>query len=127
MCLPFSKNKRIELDEAISSDVERRAIDGVWQMADAGNVIIDDSYCTGMGSVLYRYGHQLNEKLVEYSDILHAMRTDSLKEGEVGEALDTFLEYVDQLKGELSSISATADDRADDFIASVDEADEDLY
>lgn len=96
-------------------------------MADAGNLIIDDAYCTSMGSVLYQYGHRLNEKLVEYSDILHAMRTESLKEGEVGEALDTFLEYVDQLKDELTSISATADDRADDFIESIDEADEDLY
>lgn len=91
------------------------------------NLIVDDSNCRNRGTHIEAYCIALNNSLVDYSEALHSMRDEAVKEGELANALDAFMECIDVLKDELKTIGNTIDERADNFIESIDEADQELY
>ena len=91
------------------------------------SLIVDDSNCRNRGSHIEAYCIALNSSLIDFSEALHSIRNEAVKEGELADALDAFMECIDVLMDELKTIGNTIDERADNYIESIDEADQELY
>ena len=89
--------------------------------------IIDDEYCTAMGSYFQKQGETLDEMVSDYVAVLKTVRNKAIKKGEVADALDTFIGYAERLKNQIGTISQDAKNQVTRFLARVDTEDQYLF
>ena len=84
-------------------------------------LIIDDDYVNEMADFLNTRATNLQEGIDRYIQILENIRRDAIKQGATADALDTFISYVVEERGQ------TAKETCNTFISDVDESDEFLF
>lgn len=91
------------------------------------NLIIDDDYVYGVGDDCVRRGEKIEEIIQSYISILNEINKEALIEGSISAALEVFIECVEPIKKQLSTLSKRVDDTGMSFIQDVNTADEYLF
>ena len=89
--------------------------------------VIDDEYCSKMGRYFKKQGETLDKMISDYVDLLKIVKNTAIQEGDVAKALDSFIEYAEQMTGKIGVISNSAQIQVKDFLARIDEADQYLF
>lgn len=94
----------------------------------AGNSLqIDNEYCEKMKTYYVNQGIKLESYLSEYITILENISRSAIKKGDVHMALNNYIAYAKRLKGQINSISITAQNQVSNFLNQIDEADQYLF
>ena len=89
--------------------------------------IIDDAYCTQMGTYFKRQGEQLDRMIADYITALENVRDTAIIKGDVHVVLDAYIDYAENMKEKLGVISNNAQAHVTKFLAKVDETDQYLF
>lgn len=91
------------------------------------STIIDDEYCTAMGSYFEKQGKQLDQMVSDYIALIQAVRNTGIKQGDTAKAMDAYIEYAEKLRDQIGNVSDAAKDHVKHFLEKVDEADQYLF
>lgn len=89
--------------------------------------IIDDKYCEAMGTFFKRQGERFEQMITEYTLALEMVRDTAIIKGDVHMVLNAYIEYVENMKGNIAAISNNAQDCVGKFLAKIDETDQYLF
>ncbi len=89
--------------------------------------IIDDSYCTAMGTHFKKQGEHLDRMVSEYISELKTIRNTAILKGDVRKVLDDYIKYAEKMKEKIGNISQTAQAQVTKFLTQVDQADQYLF
>lgn len=93
----------------------------------SNKLIVDDDYCKSMANYCVKQGEQLEKILSDYISILETVRSKAIISGETAKALSAYIANAKKLKGQFKSISESAKTQINNFVISVDEADQYLF
>lgn len=93
----------------------------------SGELIIDDDYCRAMGRYFVQQGAQLDKSIAEYISILRDVKDKGIVSGQVSDALSSYIEYAQQLKGQMETISTSLNVQIDNFLKRIDSEDQYLF
>ena len=82
----------------------------------SNDLIIDDDYCKSMQTYFMIQGEQLDKLISDY-----------VVSGEVSKALSVYISYAQKLSEQFSDISSVAKIQINNFLTSVDNADQYLF
>jgi len=88
---------------------------------------IDDDYCKAMGDYFVKEGKEIESFINEYITILERINSNAIMKGDVAGALKSYIQYAKKLKGQVNSISTTAQQQITRFLSGVDAADQYLF
>lgn len=88
---------------------------------------IDDDYCKKMGKYFVDESAELEKFISEYIEILERIKRDAIIKGDVANALKVYISYAKKLKGQIKSVSETAEEQIGRFISAIDDADQYLF
>lgn len=88
---------------------------------------IEDEYVTEMGSFFYKNANALEDGLVNYLEIMSAVKEDALMKGDTAEAFGAFTEYAEYLRGKIEALGEAAKSVCCSFLDDVDEKDQYLF
>ena len=91
----------------------------------SNDLIIDDDYCKSMQTYFMIQGEQLDKLISDYVVILKGI--NSIVSGEVSKALSVYISYAQKLSEQFSDISSVAKIQINNFLTSVDNADQYLF
>lgn len=91
------------------------------------NLIIDDDYVTSVGTKAYQKAVKLEQIFEDYILILEEIKSEALVSGEISEALETYIECVRSLKGQLKKVSESLKTICQSFLIDINEADDYLF
>ncbi len=93
----------------------------------SNELIIDDDYCTAMGTYFEQQGEAMDKLIAEYISILKDVRGKGIVSGDVANALTTYISYVEKLSKQIGNISKSTKSQIDKFLARVDSEDQFLF
>lgn len=96
-------------------------------MADKNSVIIQETYCTNIGSFYWDASRQLEEAMQKYLSILEDIRKDAIVAGDTADSLQVFIQYAKKIKGQIEVMGKVAHQIECQFMDAVDEADQYLF
>lgn len=89
--------------------------------------IIDDAYCTAMGSYFKRQGDRLDQMVDDYIDVLKNIKDTGITNGDIHTVLEGYITYAEKMKDKIGVISKNAQSHVNKFLTRVDEADQYLF
>ena len=93
----------------------------------SNDLIIDDDYCKSMQIYFMQQGEQLDELISDYVVILKEINSNAIVGGEVSKALGAYISYAQKLSKQFSDISSVSKIQINNFLISVDNADQYLF
>ena len=93
----------------------------------SNDLIIDDDYCKSMQTYFMTQGEQLDKLISDYVVILKGINSNAIVSGEVSKALGVYISYAQKLSEQFSDISSVAKIQINNFLTSVDNADQYLF
>lgn len=89
--------------------------------------IIDDAYCTAMGTYFKRQGDRLDQMVEDYIAVLKTIRDTGVTKGDIHTVLEGYITYAEKMKSKIGTISENAQSQVNKFLTRVDEADQYLF
>lgn len=90
-------------------------------------LIVDDEYCSKMANYFQKQGEKMDKTISDYISVLISVRDNAICSGETHDALCTYIEYAQKLKGQIKMISKSAKTISEEFVSNVDEEDQFLF
>ena len=90
-------------------------------------LIVDDEYCKKMGAYFWTQGEQLDKCFNNYLNIIQQVQSSAVVSGETSNALAAYVSKAFLIKGQISIISQSAKELAEDFVTRVDAEDKYLF
>ena len=90
-------------------------------------LIIDDDYCTKMGTYFEQQGEAMDELIVEYIAILKDVKGKGIVSGDVANTLTLYISYVEKLNKQIGKVSKSTKTQISKFLARVDLEDQYLF
>lgn len=89
--------------------------------------IIDDAYCSSMGTFFKRQGERLDQMVEDYIAVLQTIRDTGITKGDIHTVLEGYIAYAEKMKSKIGLISENAQSQVNKFLTRVDEADQYLF
>ena len=89
--------------------------------------IIDDAYCTAMGTYFKRQGERLDQMVEDYIAVLKTIRDTGVTKGDIHTVLEGYITYAEKMKAKIGTISENAQSLVNKFLTRVDETDQYLF
>lgn len=93
----------------------------------SNNLIIDDDYCTAMGTYFEQQGEAMDKLIADYIAILKDAKSKGIVSGDVANALTSYISYVEKLNKQIGNISKLTKTQISKFLARVDSEDQYLF
>ena len=95
-------------------------------MADK-QLIIDDDYCTSMGTYFEKQGEQLDAIISKYIVILKKIKQTAILSGEVSSALGEYIKFSEKLQGQIGAVSDLTKNHILKYLEKIDYEDKYLF
>lgn len=92
-----------------------------------GELIIDDDYVKSMGRFYRAMGNNIDQMIEDYILKLQEIKTSSIMEGDIAEALNSYITSAQALKEKAGDMGNEMKDLVNNFIADIDDADQFLF
>ncbi len=86
-------------------------------------LIIEESNCREIGNYLYNQGMEIENIINKYITILQAILSSGIVSGDVSIALQTYITYVNAMKGQIENISKAIKNQTEDFLRDMESVD----
>ena len=92
-----------------------------------GELIIDDDYVKSMGRFYSTMGSNIDQMIDDYISKLQEIKASAIMEGDIAEALNTYITSAQALKEKAGNMGSEMRDLVNNFIADIDDADQFLF
>lgn len=88
---------------------------------------VDDDCCKAIGKYLKYEGGIIEVYIMKYISILEKIRGEAIMEGAAHDALESYIIYANDLRGEIGKILEGTKNDIEKFLKDIDKADEYLF
>lgn len=89
--------------------------------------ILCDDTMAELATYFNTRGSGINDKLDAYLNCMYALRDEGILEGNVHDGLVTYIQYAEELKGQMVEISEMISSKLTEFVEDIDEIDQFIY